>query len=111
MDDISKDLMEHIDNGFLVQCKNKEEAIDVLLMLERAGYNLDEYSHELLDGSDTYCTYYTNVGCDEGIVSWWTNSQTKRPVVTYFDIVSDVYNDCEISEDEFNDMLVSLLRE
>lgn len=111
MDSVSKDLMEHIDNGFLVHCKNKEEAIDVLLMLERTGYNLDEYSHELLDGSDTYDTYYTNVGCDEGIVSWWTNSQTKRPVVTYFDIVSDVCRNYEITDSEFDDMLNQLLCE
>lgn len=111
MGDINKELIDCVDNGFLVHCKNKEEAIDVLLMLERTGYDLDEYSHELLDGSNTYDTCYTNVGCDEGIVSWWADSQTKHQVVTYSDIVRDVYNDCEISEDEFNDMLASLLRE
>lgn len=111
MDSISKDLIEHIDNGFLVHCKNKEEAIEVLHILEQDGYDLDDYSQKLLSRYGEYNENYPNMGYDGGIITWWNKFQNSHPVVVYSDIISNLCDGYEITDDEFDDMLNQLLCE
>lgn len=111
MNDINKELTDCIDNGFLVRCKNKNEVIDVLRILQQCGYVLGEYPLKLLSGDYDYSSLFPNIGLYNGVVNCLRKTRINYPVVNCSDIVSDVYNDCEISEDESNDMSVSLLRE
>lgn len=106
--DIFDVILRYLNDGYLIHCENKAEAVDILHALKQEGYNLSEYSQGLRLGYMKYDDEYPNVGLNGNWIAWWKDAQTTHRVVSYSDIVNGVmaYGD---ADDDFEIRLADLL--
>lgn len=107
-DEIADIISGLINDGYLLRCGSKTEAVEILQMLNRKGYNFTDYSDGLCFGYRKYDDAYPNVGLMCTCITWWTDAQTTRRVLAYSDIVNDVVI-CDDTDDDFEDKLAALL--
>lgn len=107
-DEIADIISGLISDGYLIHCGSKTEAVEILQMLKRKGYNFSNYSDGLCLGYIKYDDAYPNVGLLGTYISWWKDTQTTHRVLDYSDIVNDVVI-CDDTDDDFEDKLTALL--
>ena len=107
-DEIADIISGLINDGYLLRCGSKTEAVEILQMLKRKGYNFADYSNGLYFGYIEYDDAYPNVGLVGTWINWWADAQSTHRVLDYSDIVNDVVI-CDDTDDDFEDKLTALL--
>ena len=107
-DEIADIISGLISDGYLIRCGSKTEAVEILQMLKRKGYNFADYSNGLYFGYIEYDDAYPNVGLVGTCITWRADVQSTHRVLDYSDIVNDVVI-CDDTDDDFEDKLTALL--